>query len=83
MCVTMTPDNQIEHLDPEVIRLQRDRQLALMYVQNGETSAAMKAVLAMGVPRRTAYRAVRRQLLWARTQAAHEARIDKTKETAA
>ena len=55
--------------DPAVQRVERDRALALAYVQLGQTRSAVKAIAEeSGVNYRTVYRAIERELEWAKAQ---------------
>lgn len=53
--------------DPEAARQERDRAIAQEFVDRGETRAARKEISdARGIPLSTVYRAIRRELAWAK-----------------
>lgn len=67
------PEPSISIENPEEVRVKRDQQLALDYVRRGGGVDAVPAIAeATGVNLRTVYRAVKRQLEWAREQHALE-----------
>jgi hypothetical protein len=57
----------IDSLDPEQVRLERDRKLAIEFVRRGEARSAIREIAAeTKINLRTVYRSVCRQLDWAR-----------------
>jgi hypothetical protein len=55
--------------DLKQLQIERDRHLAQLYVAKDESRTAVAEIVAeTGVEQRTVYRAIRRQLEWARDQ---------------